>query len=726
MGAPARLPEPSGNRDLQTVPVTYNVQAEVPADAVSARFQYSVGVLYRHFRKIVLFVGICVTATAVISSRLTPIFEAAATIDIDRQMPAGVLGPESSVYQSGDGDQYLATQLKLIQSDSVLRPVAARFNLALHEGETEGSDGVGEGPVELKGLRASRLPNTSLIQIRYRSPDPRLAANVANAIAEAFIQNSYTIRYNASVNLSTFMESQLTELKAKMDRSSVALARFERELNVIDPEQKTSILATRLMQLNSEYTNAQADRVKKEAAYNSVKAGASEAAQFSQQGEAVRRLTERLDQAEEKFAQVKAHYGANHPEYRRTQAQVAQVKAEVDAARQYLLRAVEVDYRQATDREKMLKDAVAQNKAELDGLNARSFQYRTLKHDAETDRKLYEELTRKVKEAGINAAFHNATIRLADAARPPAHPVFPKLPLNVLLAFLFSSVIGICAAFVADALDHSVRDAKQAARVLNTVVAGTLPVVRPVRREFGRLVEGGVGAITASPMIDGAATVVTTDEHLDIFNDAIRVLLNSILLGSGERPLRSLLISSAFPKEGKTTVATHLAMAHARQKHRTLLIDGDMRCPSVASMLSLGTGKGFSYALNNGLDWRGEVVTIHNIPDLDVLAAGPDSKAAADVIGAELGRVLKEAESEYDLVVVDAPPMLGFPEPLQMAAAVDGVIVVAVAGQTHEEALDSLMNMLQRIRANVLGVVMNQASHPSREGTRYYGYTRKG
>src|SRR5207248_5998873 len=177
-------------------------------------------------------------------------------------------------------------------------------------------------PVLLKKLKVTRPPNTYMVLISYRSRDKRLAANVANGIAKSYLEHTFNIRYRATADLSQFMEKQQEELRAKMERSSSALAQFERELNVINPEEKTSILSSRLLQMNTEYTNAQGDRVKKEAAYTSVKGDSTEAAHVSTQGEALKKLTESLNESQQKFADAKPRYGANHPEYKRAAAQV--------------------------------------------------------------------------------------------------------------------------------------------------------------------------------------------------------------------------------------------------------------------------------------------------------------------------------------------------------------------------------------------------------------------
>jgi succinoglycan biosynthesis transport protein ExoP len=403
-------------------------------------------ILKRHRWKILAFVGSVVAATAVISSRLTPIYESTATVDIDRQMPAGVIGQEATRAPLNDADQFLATQIKLIQSDSVLRPVAERYHL--REAETgrmerlAGTRGA-DAPVVLKRLKVTRPPNTYLLLISYRSSDPQLAADAANAIAQSYLEHAYKIRYRSAAGLSAFMEKQLEELKAKMERSSAALAAFERELNVISPEEKTSILSARLLQLNTDYTQAQGERMRKQAIYQSVEEGSLEAAQVSAQGEALRQLMERRNQAREQFAELKAHYGANHPAYRKAAAQLQELEQQLREAWNNICRRVEVDYRQALRREQMLEQAVAQTKAEFDRLNARSFQYQSLKREAEADKQLYEELVRKIKEAGINASFPNSSIRIADPARPALKPVFPNLKLNLLLAFMLSTLAAV-------------------------------------------------------------------------------------------------------------------------------------------------------------------------------------------------------------------------------------------------------------------------------------------
>jgi succinoglycan biosynthesis transport protein ExoP len=682
-------------------------------------------ILRRHKWKILTFVAVCVIATVVISSRLTPIYESTAIIDVDRQMPAGVIGQDAARMAPNDADQFLATQVKIIQSDSVLRPVAEQFKIPVNEVSALGprlpTARAANAPVTLKKLKVTRPPNTYLLLISYRSPDPDLAANVANGVAQSYIEHTYNVRFRATAGLSAFMEKQMEELKAKMERSSAALAQFEKDLSVINPEEKTSILSSRLLQINTELTNAQADRVRKQAAFNSVKGGSLEAAQASSQGEQLRKLADHLDEAREKFAVVKSQYGANHPEYKKAASQLGELERQFDTLKANIVQRVSSEYQEARNRETMLQSAVAETKAEFDRMNSRSFEYKSLKQEADGDKSLYEELVRKIKEAGINSSFQNSAIRLSDSARPALKPVFPNIPLNGTLAFLFSSLLAVGAAVLADVLDNTLRDPEQIQKGLKTEVLGSLPVVKSWR---GRLMPVAVRS-AAGP--NGTALVKTAGRHsqADAFEEAIKTLRDSILLSDiGHRP-RSLLITSSTPREGKTTCSTHLAIAHSLQKRKTLLIDADLRRPSIHDRMGVPNGRGLSTVVSADAEWRDVLQKSPDYPDLDILPAGPASRRAADRLGVVLTSLLTEAEQMYDLVIVDAPPLLGFAEPLQMAAVVDGVVVIALAGQTNRNAIASVLSSLRRLKANVIGVALNEVREDMSDHYYYYGYYGK-
>lgn len=371
---------------------------------------------------------------------------------------------------------------------------------------------------------------------------------------------------------------------------------------------------------------------------------------------------------------------------------------------------VAIEYAESQRHERMVSEAVTGAKAEFDRVNERAFDYQALKREAEGDRTLYEQLVRKIKEAGINAGFQSNAVRIADPARPTLKPVYPNTLLNVLLAVLFATLVAAGAAVGSDILDKTVRDPEQVARTLHTEVIGSLPLLK--RRPPAAL----------RALAESAGPHAEAD--LSGFNESVRTLRNSILLANFERRYRSLMVTSAAPGEGKTTTAANLAAVHAGQGKRTLLIDGDLRRPSIHRNFNLPGVVGLFNVLMGEIPWREALLGVEEIPNLSILAAGPPTRRASDLIGRSLSELIEEASGEFDLVIVDAPPLLGFAEPLQMATAVDGVVIVARAGQTTRKAVGMVLTLLTRLRVKVVGVVLNEVHKELSDSYYYYGYYR--
>jgi capsular exopolysaccharide synthesis family protein len=694
---------------------------EADLDERSLPISHYLWVLKRSRLRILLFVLACVFSTYLVSRRITPVYEAITTIDVDRQMPHGTMGDstaESAIASPIDADQFLATQSGLIKSDSVLRPVVEKLGLKEKEpsyGETVKTAEKQDAPIFLKGLDVIRPPNTYLLLVKYRSSNPRLAADVTNAVADSYLEHSWRIRIDSSEKLGNYMSDQLDQLKAKMEGSSQRLADFERELKVINPDQKTSIQSANLMQLNADYNAAKADRVMKEAAWNAIRPGSLSAAYASSQGDSLKKLSETLSDARQKFAQIKSRYGEGHPEYLRAQAQVTDLQQQLGETRAGIAERVEVEYKQALDRENMLAGQVEETRSEFDRLNARSFNYQALKEEADADRKLYDELIRKIREATINSTFQDSSVRIADRARVPANPVFPRIKLNLLIAFLISSLLGFGAAITGDLLDDTIRDPEEVARSLRTEVVGSLPTVRSLRSRMNTLAASPETSLELVPAGFG-------DTSMSGYEEAIRTLRNSILLTDFDRHIRSVLVTSASPSEGKSTVAAHLATTHAQHHRKTLLIDADLRRPSAHRFFTISSEKGLSTVLSNWPSWREVIQPVGASGDLHVMPAGPASRRAADLIGQALPEIIEEASREYDMVILDSPPLIGFPEPLEMAANVDGVLVVTKAGHTSRKAVASVMTTLNRLRARPLGIVLNEVTKEMSASYYYHGY----
>ncbi len=293
-----------------------------------------------------------------------------------------------------------------------------------------------------------------------------------------------------------------------------------------------------------------------------------------------------------------------------------------------------------------------------------------------------------------------------------------NLPHGVLVLKLF---LAAGAALIQDSLDMTLRDPEEAGRFLRTDVIGTLPL-DPNVSQLPKVAE------PESTSIAPTLTAVNGNGHqrngyyrsISGFEEAVRMIRNTIFIGDFEQQLRSIVLTSAEPGEGKTTLAAHLAISNAARGKTTLLVDGDLRRPGLHARFGLTPREGLSNVLTGELPWQDVVVPIDGRPNLHLLPSGPGSHRAADLVGHKLFSLLDEFAKEYDLVILDSPPLLGFAECLQMATAADGVVVISRAGQTKRKAVASVITTLKRLRANVIGVVLNQVARSEHIGRRLF------
>ncbi len=636
---------------------------------------------------------------------LHPMYESTARVAVDPQIPNMVMGDRTPTNLAGSGaDQFFNTELELIQSDAVLRPVAQKFGLLLKgKGGSAARDEADDAPVSLPGLSVVHPANSFLINITYRSHNPVQAAAIANAITRSFSERSHAIQAGTSREESDFIGAQLGDLKQKMETSAMALAAYEQRMGVINPEEKTSILQSRLDQLNTEYTQAQNDRIQKEVDLRALQTGQTEALEVSPQASELSKMSANVQAAQEKMATVKQTYGSASTDYKRAEGALNEATRQYKAAQGGVGKRIEMQFAKSKHMEDLLAITLRETKNQFDSLNAHSAEYQAVKREAESNKTLYAELFRKVQEARINAAFQGSPIRLFDQARPVPTPVFPKMSVFVGLGFLLSFLGSILAVVVADLMDKSLRDPSQARREMGIDVIGVLPFVR----KFEALSIGAAHDHTlALPTVRGNQWFGSSE----FYEEAVGALLTSIRLSRSRHALRSIVITSPSQGEGKSTCIAHMAAAHARQGHRTLLIDADLRCPSQHRLFDVKNERGLADIVSRKSGLKEACQHVPGIANLDIVVAGEVRRGMTERVGRTVEDLLGPAGEEYDLIFIDAPPMLCFAEPIHLASAADGVVVICRAGQTATQDTAEVLSTLQRLHAVPLGVVLNQVT----------------
>ena len=678
--------------------------------------------LRRHALRILGVACVAALVAFLVCKRLKPMYESTATLEINSERTSDLLGPDAARTTWSDADQYIATQLRVIQEDSVLRPVVETLNLPLSD-----SAHSPDAPVALKELKVLRPPNTYLIQVSYRAHEPQLAADAANGIANSYLQHVFHSRLDDRKGQTSFMENQLDEVRAAMEKSSKAVNEFETRLGVVDPQDKTNILSARLLQLSTEYTSAQADRIKKEADFIGLKDGSLSAAQESDQAQNLNQLQTTLEQAQQKFVEVREHFGPKHPEYEKQAAIVAGLQHQIDGAKKTVTERSQVAFADARHREDILRGQLAEEKASFDKLNSTSYQYQELKVEAEGNRKLYDDLERRIKESAINGSFQNSTIQITDLARPAAKAAFPRTNLTVALVFALTLLIGMALAVGSELSDDTIRSATQIESDFRVPVLGAVPVCNLAEPSEPTLIEAS-GQEKSRQAFAAPVSIFSKKRQLHqrrLYDEAVRMLWSGFQLAGSEsaggaRGVRSLLVTSAMPGEGKTTLTAKLATIHAMHNRRALLIDADLRRPTAHRHTHVPLCPGLAEVSRGEHTWRDAVVQSGLNPMLDVLPAGAASARSYDDIAHLLPRILAEAGADYDLVLVDGPPLLSFADPMHMASAVDGVLVVVSADKTTRRAVASMLLTLKRVRANLIGIALNRVATPSEAAT--YGY----
>jgi succinoglycan biosynthesis transport protein ExoP len=695
----------------------------LPADARALLARLG-KVLYKQRWKLIHFLAIAIILALTLQFVFPRLYSATAVLRLDRHSAAGGAGQEAQIAAVYDMDTVMTTDMELVQSDPVLRPVAEKYRLIDYEKQSVWRRWLGEkpsvetirrakaAPVVLDGLHVTRPANTYLIRITYRAwRDPQLAANVANGVAQSLIQQLQESLDQSYTGVSSAIRRDMEQLRSKMDVSAKRLAQYEKELDMVDPEQHSTVLTSRLTELLAEYTATQADRLHKQATFENITKYPTLAATLATEADGQRQsllddALGRLATARQQFASAKAYYGENHPEYRKAEQQLADARAQVENVRVAANEKAEAEYRQALGRELLLKQQVDKTKAQVDGLTAHGLEYTQLKTEADNDRRMYMDLETRMREADLNRQFNDATMQFVAPALPPASAIFPNLLINLPIAFALALLLGMFGALAADALDTTFSDAEEVSARLRLQVLGTLPDVR----RLGAKVNNETSPPTGT---DGRGADVSAH-----YEESIRMLRNSIGQAAMRQSLRTVLITSAGVGEGKSTTAAHLAAACAQAGKKVLLIDADLRHPSLHKKFEIDKKLGLADILAHRIAPVDVIVEV-GVPGLFLMPAGPPMLNASDLISLGFAGVLNDVSRNFDLVIVDAPPMLGLSETQELATVVNGVVLIAEADGTSAAALAETLSALSHCRANVLGIVMNRVKFSRLKG---FGY----
>jgi capsular exopolysaccharide synthesis family protein len=564
-----------------------------------------------------------------------------------------------------------------------------------------------------KNLTVQAWGESRTAEIFYDSPDPKLASDVANTLVQTFIDESREIRWNSTQNTAEWLAGHLKELQKSLDNSEAKLQDFARSTGIMLTSDKQDVAGhniseDKLKQIQDELSRAQADRTQKQADYETIKNMPVESLSPTVNNPALQSYLVKMADLKSQLANLSASYTPEHYKVLQVEAQIADLQKSIDAERGGILRHTQEDYQAAKRREDMLATAYTEQAKNVSDMAGKTIQYENLQHEVNTNRELYDALLLRIKQAGLAAAMRSSNVVVVDQAKPPVLPFRPNFPMNTALGLITGLFVGVGFVLMRDRLNRNIESPGLSPTYLRIPELGVIPAARLASRRFAWL-----PASTRVPLqLKGAEQNGATREHATLA-EAYRATLTSILLPTlnGEGP-RVLVLTSPEPGAGKTTVTSNLGMATAEIGRRVLLIDADLRRPRLHRLFEIPNSFGLTDILRITTPLEdipvNQLVRQTKIPGLFLVPSGPTTDGLTSLLySPRLTEFLQRVAKEFDLVLIDAPPMLHFADARVLGRHSDGVILVLRSGQTKRDAAMLARQRFDEDGTCVLGTILN-------------------
>jgi succinoglycan biosynthesis transport protein ExoP len=683
------------------------------------------------------------TSLAVVVSVVTlgsflqrPVYTATTRLQIEQNMPK--ILPFQDVMSSVPDlrNDFYQTQYGLIQSRRVAREVidslhladleeftvAAPKTAALDQSEAKRIDRF------LKKLAVTPVRNSRLVDIAFSSHDRVLAAKVANRVADTYIAFNSQAQYNTTERATTSLTHQIANLQDEIDVKEKRLQAYARDNQIVALSDTQNIALKKLNDLSDSYTRAQADRIAREARYAALRDASPADLPEVLDSRLIQDLTAKYAELTRQQAELSQKFKPDWPEMVRLKNQVAETEDRLDFDRKAIydqvLGAAEGAYRAARNQEQFLKSALDEQKRLSQEANLKEIDYNNLKAEIANQRATLEALVKRQSETSSSAGLNDlvaSNVRIVDVAEVPDKPSSPKIKLNILLSLVTGLGLGIGLAFFFEYLDKSVKTPEEILQAGGIPAIGLVPAMRP--DGIGLRVikaEGGAGAEGRGPRVE----LISHEDAKSKISEAFREVRTALLVSQAGGPPKTILITSAYPGEGKTAVAVNLAITLTQIGRRVLLVDADLRRPRIHKIFQVSNARGLSTCLSGaGMAWPEPLTS--PIPRLDLIPSGPMPPNPADLLDSDrFGQLQRELlEHGYDHIVYDSPPVLPVADPVIMGARMEAVALVVLAGVTSRDALAHVVRRMQQVKARTVGAILNRADLAAQ--AYYYGYSYK-
>ena len=726
-------------------PALYRYVGPAETEVVSAQNYSSLQdywrILVRHRTMLLMFTVAGFVAAILISLVQTPIYRVRTSLEIQSPNFLDIKGTDGndSAGNYSAPESYVETQVKLLQSESLLEHVVDKLKLR-NERAATGWRGIASRVHSI--FRLSRTPevpekevlvrqiernltvrtsgNSHLLEVLYESPDPKLAADLANTLVSQFIELTQEERWKAAQGTAEWLTNHLDQMKTQLEASEARLQDYARSSGLSPASEKDNPAENRLKELQDELSKAQADRIAKQAKFEEAQTKPPDSLPEISEDATMREYRQKLTELQRQHAELSATLTPEHYKVQRVQAEIDAVKAEIQKERSNVLRRISNEYAAAVRRERLVSSAYADQEKVVAELSGKAIHYDTLKRDVDSNRRLYEVMLQRVKEASLATAMRDSNVLVIDRAKPPLLPYRPSLPMNSAIGLFSGIFLGFGFVLFRERIDRRITAPGDAQVYLDLPELGVIPLDESgaagqiAHRAFlHHSARSLPTAEMSTPSLSDCPELATWKRKPSLLAECARTTLTSILLPTQDGNIpRVVVLTSPCPGDGKTTVACNLAIAMAEIGRKVLLIDGDLRRPRLHRVFGVSNSWGLGDILwgDSSLDSVPLPHLVHQteVSGLSLMPGGSCGVTPANLFfSPRMPQLLNRLRKEFDMVMIDAPPMIHLADARVLGRLADGVILVVRAGQTTTEGARFVSQRFAEDGTRICGTVLN-------------------
>jgi len=728
----------------QVAPIATEAEGPLAASAKDGLSLSDIGAILLKWKWLVLACLLLGLALGyVYSKRQIPMYEGTATIDLNPSQTN--MGLSDLIQESlSSEDVRLPTEVARMTSNLVVFDTVKELaqqhrgpfpNAFDHLPPNAGMEAFPAAQLQMMigsvrgGLKVAAITGTDVVAITYRDPRPEVAKDVPNTIVEVYLKRNLDDHMEGTGRVTRWLASEMEELKKQANDAQARLAQYQKEHNLIEiggggtgasSGQAENLELERLHMSNDSVANAQANRIVSEAKLRLSESNDPDLVASVAPSSTLVTLRAELLSLNAQYTQLTTRFGINYPRVHELHNQIEGVQKQIDTEMGNVQERIREQYNTSTHTLDLMQKQLDKQMQNAYKLNESAVQYALLRRDAESSRQLYDQLQLKLKESNLAAGLNTASVTVIDEALLPLGPVSPDVHTNVMISAAMGLLLGVISAFVLDSLDDTLRTTDDVEAFSGLLSIGAIPHFQAAGR--AKPEDMGEEPGERRRLISITAPASPTAE-------AYRALRSSILLSAIDNPLRTLVITSAFMSEGKSTLSANIAVMLAQRGERVLIVDADLRRSTLHLLFGLRRpAQGLTNLLSRQTD---ESVILHpvaQVPTLAYLPAGAVPPNPAELLASHrMAEMMRQWAEQYDRVIIDTAPILAVSDSFAPAARADSVLLVVRAGVTRKKALMRTRELLRRVNAHLLGAVVNDIdmrkdSYYDYSGPYTYGY----